>query len=298
MKTFVLILAMLSTPLAAQNKQPQNTTPPQTTAQSPSIQISQTKAPSASAAQQPQTIDKPVAKPAQLLLPQQPIVFTAKQLNEYGNNILNQSEQFYNDRMKDLLWTMGILMGIGAVIVPLVVGVLLPIIQDRQRKISFAKEIAARLQELEGRSKEQMEEFKTELIKLVSSPLSMAFSGLGAVFSSQQSVVGYDLMLQAHVLSMKFSIIGQCLGGCLTADQIIYTFSVTDKGKELTLGTLEAVNGEIENMKGDLDKIVDAEKRVDMESQVKKLQIYVCALIHEKQQTSPPQAGPQEDEGT
>ncbi len=179
MKTFVLILAMLAAPLAAQ---------------SPSTPISQTKAPSA--AQQPQTVVKPTTKPAQ----PQPIVFTAKQLDEHGNKILDRSETFYNNRMTHLLWVMGIIMAVGGVIV----GILIPVILERQRKRSFTKEMAARLQEFKEHSKEQTEELRTELTKGVSSNLSMLYAAIGGLLSSQEpQAAGYDLMLQPHILPMK-----------------------------------------------------------------------------------------------
>ena len=179
------------------------------------------------------------------------------------------------------------MVGIVDVIIPLVISGFI----QWQHKISFKKELADVDTKLQKDIKKQTKELKTELIIAISSHLSMVFSGLGGVLSSQKSEAAYDLMLQAHILSMKFSIIGQC-HGCLSADQIIQIFSVTDKGKELTLKTLEVVNAEIENMKGDLKEIVDEEMRLYKESQVKKLQIYVSALIHEKQQTTPNQAVP------
>jgi len=112
MKTFVLILAMLA-------------------AQSTSTPISQTKAPSA--AQQPQTAVEPTAKPVQ----PQPIVFTAKQLVDECNKIVYRSETFYNNRMTHLLWTMGIIMAIGLAII----GILIPMNEERRRKINYKKEL-------------------------------------------------------------------------------------------------------------------------------------------------------------
>jgi len=298
MKTFVLILAMLAAPLAAQNKQPQNTTPPQTVAQSASGQ----------AAQQPQTVVKPTTKPAQPPLPQQPIVFTAKQFDEYEDKILKRSETFYNNRMTDLLWTMGIIMAAGLAIV----GILIPMILERQRRISFARELDTQSQKFNERlsqsedllkkyAEEQTEKLRTELIsqiddsgteleKAISTPLSMAFGGLGGLFSKEISPEGYGLTLQCHVLAKKFSIIGQSPKASLSATQIIKLLQYTNKGSEIKLETLKAVDEVIEGMKGDVDKIIDDEKRVDMESQVEELQIYVHALIHKKQQTTPPQA--------
>ena len=279
MKTFVLILVMFATPLAAQNKQSQNTAPPQTAAQSASGQ----------AAQHPQTVAKSVVKPAQPHSPQQPITFTAKQLDEYEDKILDRSETFYNNRMTVLLWTMGILVGIGAVIIPLVISGFI----QWQRKISFTKELAQTDANILEFTKEQIKELEKKLISpiddretkqiiAVSSNLSMLYAAIGGLSSSQKSQAGYDLMLQIHVLAMKYFIIGQCSGGSLPANQIIQFFSQPHIANKLTLETLKAVDAEIEDMKGDLGKIVDAEKRVDMESQVKDLQIFVNALIHEK----------------
>jgi len=299
MKTFILILAMLAAPLAAQDKQPQNTAPPQTAVQSLSEQASQTKAPSA--AQHPQTVVNPTAKPAQTHPPQQLITFAPEQLDEYENKILDRAENFYNNRMTHVLWTMGILMGIGGAIV----GILIPMILEWYRKGSFEKEMSTRLKDFKKYTEEQTEKLKTELIsqiddreakqtKGISSSFSMAFLGLGGLLSSEQSAVGYGLMLQSYVLAMKFYIIGQCSGGCITASQIIQLLTYQDKGSEITLDTLEVVDIEIENMKKDLNEIVDKEKREDMESQVRDLQIFVHALIYEKRQTAPPQAEPQQ----
>ena len=242
---------------------------------------------------QHQTIVKPAAKPVQQPS-QQLITFTAEQLDEYGNEILDRSETFYSHRMTELLWIMGIIIAAGLAIV----GVLIPMILEWQRRKSFEKEMSTRLQEFKEYTEKRTKELKTELIIATSSNFSMAFSALGGLLSSQTFPAGYDLMLQSHVLAMKFSIIAQCSGGCLTASEIIELFTRTDIGSEITLKTLEAVDAEIEDMKGCLDEITDDDKRVDMKSQVKELQIYVHALLHKKQQTTPPQAGPQEDERT
>ena len=295
---------MLVAPLAAQNKQPQNTTPPQTAIQFLSGQASQTTAPLAP--QHPQTVVKPTAKAAQPNSSQQLFTFTGEQLDEYEDKIIDRSEGFYNNRMTDLLWTMGILMGIGVVIIPLVVSGL----TQWQRKISFANELATQSLECKktlSQADEKLVKFTNEQIqklrsqidkqtKDISSNLSMIYTGIGGLFSSQKSQVSYSLMLQAHALAMKYSIIGGCSGECLTASQIIQLFSQPHVANELTLNTLKVVDVEIESMKVDLSKIADDKKRIDMESQVKDLQIFVHALINEKQQPAeppPPQAGPQ-----
>lgn len=274
MKNFILILAMLSATLAAQ---------------STLAQTSKTKA--APATKQPQTVVNPTAKSAQTHQPQKSITFTVKQLDEYEDKILDRAEAFYNNRMTVLLWTMGIIMAAGLAIV----GILIPMILEWYRKRNFEKVMDMRTQELKVYTEVKIEKLKTELMmqiddredkqtKGIASNFSMIYSGIGGLLSSQISQAAYGLMLQAHVLAMKFSIIGQCPGGCLTASQIIYTFSVTDKGKEITLDTLKTIDAEIENMKGDIGKITDDEKRVDMESQVRDLQIFVHGLINEKQQ--------------
>lgn len=137
MKTFALILLILGAQLYAQEKQQQNTEPPETSAQFTSAQTSQTEAPPAT--KQPKIFIEPAAKPAQPPFPQQLITFTTEQLVEHDNKILDRAETFYNNRMTYLLWTMGILIGIGAIIVPLVVNGLI----QYQRKISFTKELVA-----------------------------------------------------------------------------------------------------------------------------------------------------------
>lgn len=305
MKTFILILSVLAAPLAAQNKQPQNTTSPQTNIQSISGQASQTTAPLDP--QRPQTVVKPTTKVVEPNSSRQLITFTGEQLNEYKDKIIDRSEAFYNNRMTEILWTMGILMGIGAVIIPLVVSGLI----QWQRKISFANELATQSlefkktlsqanEELVKFTNEQIQKLRSEIDEQtisISSNLSMIYSGIGGLFSSQKSEAAYSLMLQAHVLSMKYNIIGQCSGGCLTASQIIELFSPPDIANKLRLDTLKAVDLEIESMKEEIIKIADDKKRIDMESQVKDLQIFVHALINEKQQPAEPpplQTGPQQ----
>ena len=139
MKTFALILVMFATPLAAQNKQPQITAPPQTAAQSPSTQISRTKAPSAT--QHPQTVFKPTAKPVQT----QPRTLTAKEFYEYEDRIIDRSEKFYDRQMTHLLWTMGSLMAIGGTII----GILIPMNEERRRKINYKKELTKQSRKFE-----------------------------------------------------------------------------------------------------------------------------------------------------
>jgi len=298
MKTFVLILAMLTAQLAAQDKQTQKTEPPQITVQPESAQTSQTEAPPA--VQQPQIVVKPTAKPAQPPPSQQLITFNAEQLDEYENRILDRAENFYNNRMTHLLWTMSIIMTVGLAIV----GILIPMLLEWQRKRSFAKELATHLSQSEDALKkyaeEQTEKLRIDLLsinndlkKAMYSNLSVAFLGLGGLLSKELSPEGYALMLKLHVLAMKFSIIGQ-RGTSLTASQIIQLFTETDKGSEIALGTLKAVDEAIENMKGDVENINNDQRRLDMESQVRELQIFVHSLIQRKQQktdTTPPQAG-------
>jgi hypothetical protein len=123
----------------------------------------------------------------------------------------------------------------------------------------------------------------------------VAFLGLGGLFSKELSPAGYALMLQSHVLAKKFSIIGHRPETCLTASQIIELITYQDKGSQIGIETLKAVDVEIENMKGDIEKIIDVQKRADMKSQVQELQIFVHGLIDQKQRTTgttPPQAGP------
>jgi len=263
--------------------------------QSASGQATQTK--TQPAAQHTQTVAKPIAKPAQ-----PHITFTAKQFDEYEDKILDRAEGFYNNRMSTLLWIIGIFMGIVGIIMPLVISGFM----QWQRKISFTKELAQADEKILKSTKEQTKELEKKLISqiddreakqtiAISSYLSMIFSGLGTVFGTQKSEIGYSLWLQSQILAMKLSISGQCGGGCLTASQIIQTMREVEMANNLALKTLEAANADIEDMKRELDKIANVEKRVDMESQVKQLQIYVCALIHEKQRdddTTPPQAKP------
>lgn len=292
MKTFVLILAILTAQLAAQENQPQITAPIEKSAQSTSSQISKTEAPSV--IPDSQTVAKPTAKPAQPPPPQQLTTSSAEQLDEYENKILDRAETFYNNRMDHLLWTMSIIMTVGLAIV----GILIPMFLEWQRKRSFTKEMAIHLSQSEDALKkyaaEQTERLRAELTKEISSPISMAFSGLGGLLSSKISPGAYSLMLQSHVLAMKFHIISQCSGGSLTASKIIQLFTYENKGSEITLETLKAVDKEIENMKEDVQKIIDDKKREDMEGQVRELQIYVHELIYNKQQTPPPQSSSQQ----
>lgn len=127
MKTFVLILAMLAAPLAAQN----NTTPPQPAAQSAS----------APAVQHPQTVIKPTAKPLQ----PQSRTLTAKEFYEYEDRIIDRSEKFYDRQMTHLLWVMGALMAIGGTII----GIIIPMIEERRRKISFKEELTKQSRKFE-----------------------------------------------------------------------------------------------------------------------------------------------------
>jgi nitrogen fixation/metabolism regulation signal transduction histidine kinase len=272
MKIAVVILAMPTAQLVTQDKQTQKTEPPQIIVQPESAQISQTEAPPA-----------------------------AQQLAEYENRILDRAETFYNNRMANLLWTMSIIMTAGLAIV----GIVIPMLLDRQRRRTFTKEMATHLSQSEDALKKYAEEqtakLRTELmtlnedlIKMIGTPLSMAFLGLGHVFSKELSPEGYGLTLQLHVLAMKFYIISHCSGTRLTASQIIQLLTYPEKGSEITLETLKAVDEEIENMKGDVQKIINDKKRVDMKSEVKELQIFVHSLIQRKQQetdTTPPLSG-------
>lgn len=136
MKTFVLILAMLVAPLAAQNKQPQNPAPPQAPVQPASGQ----------APVQPVSGQAP-AQPGsgQVAQQRQTIVFTAKELVDEYNIIVDRSETFYNNRMSDLLWTMGIIMTVGLGIV----GILIPMLLERHRERNFEKELAKQSRKFE-----------------------------------------------------------------------------------------------------------------------------------------------------
>lgn len=98
MKTFVLILAMMAMPSAVQDKQTQKTEPQQIAAQPPS--------------------------------PQQLITFTAEQLDEYENKILDRAEKFY-------AFVVAIVVAVCGILIPLGVTGLI----QYQRKISFKKEL-------------------------------------------------------------------------------------------------------------------------------------------------------------
>ena len=297
MKTFVLILAMLAAPLGAQNKQPQNTAPPQTAAQSASGQ----------AAQQMQTAANSTTKPVQTQASQQLIVLTAEQLDEYNDKILNRSETFYNNRMTHLLWTMGIIMVAGLAIV----GILIPVILELQRKRSFAKEMATRLQEFEEYTKEQTEKLRTELIsqndareeeqtKAIGSHLAYIFTAMGGLFYPLKA---WGMMLKSFFIAIRLSIDGQCFDTCfnISGPTIIRLLENPEITNSLTLDILCDSDKDIEDIKVRLDKITDIEQRVQMKSQIKDLQMTIHALIVEKRQgsdTVSPQTNPQEDERT
>jgi hypothetical protein len=299
MRTFVLILAMLATPLAAQDKQIHKTEPPQISAQPESKQASQTEA--QLSAQQPQTVVTPTTKTAQPPPTHQLITFTAEQLDEYENKILDRSEAFYNNRMNHLLWTMGIIMAAGLAIV----GILIPVILEFQRKRSFAKEMANRLQEFKKYAKKQTQEVETKLIshiddreaeqtKAITSNLSMIFMEIGALFLTQKEWSG---MLLSYAFAIKRSVSGQCIRSCLNTCKIKRILENPDIAKKIALDSLQSVDEALEDVKKYLDEIADTEERADVESQVKDLQISVHALIKEKQQaakTTPPQTEPQQ----
>lgn len=307
MKTFILFLAVLAAPLASQEKQPQNTSPPETNEQSTSAQTSHIEA--HPPAQQPQTVVTPTAKPAQTPPSQQLITFTTEQLNEYENKILDRAETFYNNRMTQILRTVSILVTIAVLVIPLFVGVLLPIISEKQRKISFAKELDNQSKKIDERlsqsedslkkyAEEQSEKLKNELVNrydnltnMTSSSLYLIFTAIGNLYSTETLPRACSLTLQSFVLSMKFYIIGQCPGVIPTVSDMIHCVTYQGRDANITIGTLKVIDEEIENMKGDIEKIIDTQKRADTKSQVKDLQIFVHALIHAKQQTTPPQAG-------
>ena len=286
MKTFVLILAMLATPLAAQ---------------STSTPISQTKVPPA--AQQPQTVVKPTAKPAQPHI----ITFTAEQLDEYENNILNQAEGFYNNRMADLLWTMGIIMAAGLAIV----GILIPMILEWQRKISFIKELARADEKILKSTKKQIKELESELISqidareeeqttAISSHLTYIFTAMSGLFFPLKA---WDMALKSFFIAIQLSIEGQCFDSCINASgpSIIKLLEIPEVTNSLTLESLCNSDKDIEDIKVRIDKITDIEQRVQMESQIKDLQMTIHALIIKKRQdgdTVSPQTKPQEDEKT
>jgi len=73
--------------------------------------------------------------------PQKYIVFTAEQLDEYEDKILNKVENFYNNRMNYLLWTMGVGLAI--------VGILVPMFLEGQRKRSFKRELGIQSRKFE-----------------------------------------------------------------------------------------------------------------------------------------------------
>ncbi len=291
MKTFVLILAMLVAPLGAQNKQPQNTAPPQTAAQS---------TPEA-AAQQAQSVAKSTAKPAQPPLPQQPIVFTAKQLDEYEDKILDRAEGFYNNRMSDLLWMMGVLMGIVGVGIPLVISGFI----QWQRKISFTKELLQVNEKILESTKEQIKELETELISQINAREEEQTEGIGSNLAYLFTQMGglslslktWDMAIKSFFLAIRVSIAGQCFDSCfkISGHQIVQLLENPEITNSLTLDSLRNSDEDIECIKVLLGEIADTEQRVRMESQVKELQILVYALLHEKQHdadTAPPQAEP------
>jgi hypothetical protein len=216
-------------------------------------------------------------------IPSQTTPKEAQQLDEYENKILDRAETFYNNRMTQLLWVMSILIGIVGVLTP----VILSIILEWYRKRSFEKEMYKRQQDFQKYAEKKTGEVKAELQKEMAQPLSVAFLGLAGLFSIRRSPAAYTLMLQSHVLAMKFYIISQCTGSSLTASEIIQMFTRENRGSEVTLGVLKGVDNEIEGMKEDVKNIANDERRKDMESQVKELQIYIHQLIYNKQQTSP-----------
>ena len=242
----------------------------------------------------------PVAKAAQ---PQTivPTTITAEQLDKYENKILDRAENFYNNRMTHLLWTMGILMGLGGAIV----GVIIPMILEWYRKINFEKEMSARLQEFKEYTEEQTEKLKTELItqidareekqtKAVGSNLAYLFTAVGGLFYPLEA---WDMVLKAYFIAIRHSIDGQCADSCLKTSQIIKLLERLEITNKLKLDTLEAADKEIEDIRVQIDKIVETEQRVQVESQIKDLQMTVHALIIKKRQdgkTTSPQAGSQQ----
>ncbi len=170
-----------------------------------------------------------------------------------------------------------------------IVGILIPMILEWQRKRSFTKELSMHLSQSEDALKkyteEQTRELKAELTKQISSPLSIAFFGLSqSLYSEEMSPAEYGIRLQLDVLAMKFDVISQCSGGSLDASVIIRTYR--DTGSQITLETLKAVDESLEDMKEDVDNINDDQKRSDMKSQVQELQIFVHGLIVQKQRTT------------
>lgn len=215
-----------------------------------------------------------------------------KQLGEYENKILDRAETFYNNRITHILWTMSIIMTVGLAIV----GIIIPMLLERQRRINFKKEMKTHLtkseDELKKYSEKKTEEVKAELTKEISSPLSLAFLGLAGLLSEELSPAAYSFMLQLHVLAMKFDIISQCSGASFTASGIISSLDSTKKGDEIELGALKDIDELVETIKEDIKKIIDEKNRKNMENQVRELQIYIHQLIYKKQQT-PPQSSPQ-----
>ncbi len=268
--------------LASQQKDTLKAAPPQTTPHSESAQTFEEEAPPA--VQQARAADTPTADAAQPHLSSQPTAANAEDLHEYESRLLDRAETFYNNRIDSLLWTMSIIITAGLGIV----GILVPLLLERQRGRSFRRETATYLSRSEDALKTYVEEqtktLRTELEVTTGTPLSMAFLGLGHVFSRELSPEAYGLMLQLHVLALKFNIISNCCGSSLPASEIIRLLTCKDTGREIKLDTLKVVDAEIENMKGDMQKISDAGRRAGMQSQVKELQIFVHSLIQWKQQ--------------
>ncbi len=295
MKTFVLLLAMLAAPLAAQNKQPQNTAPPQTAAQSTP----------GHPAHQSQTAVKSTAKSVQPPPSQQSIVFTPEQLDEYEDKILDKAETFYNNRMTFLLWMMGSLMGIGGIVIPLVIGGFM----HRQRKISFAKELDQADKNILESTEEKMKILKTGLISQIDARDEEQTKGIGSnlayIFATMAGVVfvpvgEWGMTLRLYIMAIGSSIAGQCFDDCfkIAGREIVRLLDDPERADSLTLEILRDADTGIENIKKQLSEIADTEHRSQMESQVKELQIRVHALLHKKQQATTPQAEPQEDEKT
>jgi hypothetical protein len=296
----VLLIAFMISTVCKSQPSP-NTPDPNTalTAKSTSAKTSQTEAPPA--AQQPQTVVKPTAETAQPFPPHQLITFTAEQLDEYENKILDRAETFYNNRMTHLLWTMGILMGIGGAIV----GVLIPMILEWYRKRSFEKEMSTRLQEFKKYTEKQTEKLKTELIsqiddredkqtKAVGSNLAYLFTALGGLF---RHLKGWDMVITSHLIAIRHSIDGQCTNDCLKTSHLKEVLEREEITNKLRLDTLKSADEDLEDIKVRLENIADTEQRVQAESQIKDLQMIVHALIIKKRQdgeTTSPQAGPQQ----
>lgn len=224
---------------------------------------------------QPQTITSQTSQTSQT---------ETKQVDEHNNDILDRAETFYNNRMDQLIQTMGIIMMIGFAIV----GIVMPLLLDWYRQRNFKKETATLVAnskiEVKKYSEEKAKEAKAELEKEMSQPLSMAFLGLTGVYSKELSPAAYSFMLQLHVLAMKFDIMSQCKGTSFTASKIIRLLTSQNKGGEIPLEDLQVIGKLIEQIKEeDVKNIVDEKKRKDIESQVRELQIYVDSLIYNKQ---------------